>query len=531
MRFFVICVILKIALLLSYHFFHHSTLFLFMTKHRFISILLFSIVFQFCCAFRLYANVIPMIKQGLAVSLTPNASYIRASDFDAGSFVEGNACGKPPILSFDANAKVLTMPINKCKGINIVFIYITNACDSTDQAKVNTYIELQDNLLLDVSPCPPVFSTCEQDDSLLPTNSNKIYPMLVAMQGIAFCPPDMQGDFFLKWDSHFNSGSKANEGDMTKKHIEIPPLTSTSSIPPTNWSNSALVKCQDCNGLRLIEIWGENTPKNINFVITYVDIQTPLSNNANQPAVALYQGVATRKAFDKKLTLPAKAFNAGSYSPINSPLTFKFDDNTINKEIAVPTLQQIIIVAKDFVGNKNLAKTYIDVQTETLIKGAFSLEASNTVSTYTATEPNINFTWFLDNEQVAENIDTYQTPANLSVGVHRLIMLLKDQGGKCSDKAVLDITVRQSVATTPLPNKETIRVYPNPVTDFLTIESTIEGDYSVEITDAVGRLLRKTTFTNTSKTIDCSDLLPNLYFVKVLKGAELLRIEKIVRVH
>ena len=55
-----------------------------------------------------------------------------------------------------------------------------------------------------------------------------------------------------------------------------------------------------------------------------------------------------------------------------------------------------------------------------------------------------------------------------------------------------------------------VEVYPNPVTDNLQIQTTLQIK-EIEITDITGRLL----YTTTAKTINCSSFAKGVYFIKV----------------
>ncbi len=57
---------------------------------------------------------------------------------------------------------------------------------------------------------------------------------------------------------------------------------------------------------------------------------------------------------------------------------------------------------------------------------------------------------------------------------------------------------------------EGIEVYPNPVTDNMQIQTTLQIK-EIEITDITGRLL----YTTTAKTINCSSFSKGVYFIKV----------------
>ena len=139
-----------------------------------------------------FANIVPLIKQGIAIGITPNPSYVRAADFDAGSFIDGATCTMPLIFSFDANGSELTKEFSGCTGIRMVDIYITNGCNPIEQAKVRTYIEVQNNLNLPNIPfCPDASVTagviCLDDPAPISNPNAVIYPMPVMIEWCGAC--------------------------------------------------------------------------------------------------------------------------------------------------------------------------------------------------------------------------------------------------------------------------------------------------------------------------------------------------------
>jgi Secretion system C-terminal sorting domain len=473
-------------------------------------------------------NIIPLIKQGLAVGITPNPSVIKASDFDAGSFIEGGGCNKAIIFSFDANGQELTKDLMSCVGIKFVDIYMTNACDPNDQAKVSTYLEVQNNLLLpNLTLCPSDGFQCSEDSIVLTKPTTPVFPMPLVMNGIAVTPAENKGTCILNWDNNVNSGSQPNSGSITDKHIHVggQPLPSIKNLP-SKWEKSIdLNAC--CAGLQTIDVWAKNSAGNSNFVNSYFDMQKPAVNNPKQPVVYTYQGIATRYVSSKNLIIPAKIWNFGSYSPINSPLTFSYANGSISLKVDTTGLVIIDLVAKDSVGNKNSVGTYLDVQTETLMKGAKELKINSTVSTYTMTDSKAKCDWYLDSKLVASAANTYQTPANMSEGKHKLKALRIDNK-VCSAKSILEIKVLKSVATEDAQNHE-VAIYPNPISTHLFIETNTFGDYTVEISDLTGRTIQREKTNGTLTTVDCSALAPSIYFVKLLKDDKVVRVEKFVK--
>ncbi|MBN2523600.1 MAG: T9SS type A sorting domain-containing protein [Bacteroidales bacterium] len=71
-------------------------------------------------------------------------------------------------------------------------------------------------------------------------------------------------------------------------------------------------------------------------------------------------------------------------------------------------------------------------------------------------------------------------------------------------------------------NVETIKVYPNPVKDFVYIEGIVSKDYSVRIVDISGRIILERKIEN--NTIDLSSLQRGIYLLKIAN-----RVHKIIK--
>lgn len=64
-----------------------------------------------------------------------------------------------------------------------------------------------------------------------------------------------------------------------------------------------------------------------------------------------------------------------------------------------------------------------------------------------------------------------------------------------------------------------INVYPNPATDEITIENIPEGNYEIEITDALGKVVSKAKNQN---VYTVSDYSPGVYFIKIANAQEVI---------
>ena len=489
------------------------------------------ITLHFCCFlgvlchFSAFSNIIPVIKSGLAVNMTPNSNFIRAADFDAGSFVEGGSCATPLIISFDANGLVLQKDIRTtCAGAQFVYIYLTNACDPSDQAKVRTFLDVQNNAKLpNVSVCGDgvIFNTLA---TLTPEPNAPIFPMSVASNGIAVSYAVIKNPFLLKWNENVNAGSQAGAGTITDKHVIVSPPANNPI--PLVWKSEILVTCA-CIGPKIITLWSKNSFGNASFVTTFMDVQVPPSDNTNLPIAYAYNGLATRLIPNQPFNIPASVWDKGSYSPINSPLTFSMSNGDLNYKVAVYGPESIKLLVKDAQNNKNIVGTYLDIQKETLMKGAFSLPSSNTVATYNMTDVSRTYNWQLDGKMVGTNINTYKTPSNLTVGKH----ILKATFGttpQSYDETEIIITVVGSVSTAEQKAAEVL-IYPNPIVDYLQIQTNQDGSCVAEFSDIMGRVVQQNIINGTTSQLDCTELQSGVYTLKLSKGKEIIAVKKVIK--
>ena len=84
---------------------------------------------------------------------------------------------------------------------------------------------------------------------------------------------------------------------------------------------------------------------------------------------------------------------------------------------------------------------------------------------------------------------------------------------------------------TPTNNTTTVKVFPNPANDNLTISHNLEtknGTISLEIMDVMGRVLLNNTINNTNHQIDISQLASGLYFYNIIQHDKMIQSGKLV---
>jgi hypothetical protein len=80
---------------------------------------------------------------------------------------------------------------------------------------------------------------------------------------------------------------------------------------------------------------------------------------------------------------------------------------------------------------------------------------------------------------------------------------------------------------------KSLRIYPNPVTNYLFIENlpqTRQNKFQLEIVDELGRVVKETNYVNAQQEVEVSDLLNGYYVVHVFND-DFMASQKILIVH
>lgn len=76
---------------------------------------------------------------------------------------------------------------------------------------------------------------------------------------------------------------------------------------------------------------------------------------------------------------------------------------------------------------------------------------------------------------------------------------------------------------------ENIKVYPNPASNFVTIESANQFNANILILDTRGALVKQFNLTNTSERIDVSDLSNGIYHIRVISSEGLVQYKLVIQ--
>lgn len=76
---------------------------------------------------------------------------------------------------------------------------------------------------------------------------------------------------------------------------------------------------------------------------------------------------------------------------------------------------------------------------------------------------------------------------------------------------------------------DNIKVYPNPASEFVTIENTLHGDTKILILDMRGAVVKQLQFTSNIEKIDVSELTSGMYHIRVLSSEGLAQYKLVIQ--
>lgn len=138
---------------------------------------------------------------------------------------------------------------------------------------------------------------------------------------------------------------------------------------------------------------------------------------------------------------------------------------------------------------------------------------SSTTTGFAIVDTFVSYRWLRDGKAISGQIDTALTTT--TVGDYAVEVT--DSRG-CKDTSnTLSITV--GIEDVEL--LSAVKLYPNPVTDKLNIESSQTQAITVTLTDLQGRTIRQSTFEQGTGSVDVSNVAKGMYLIQLRSGDEL----------
>jgi len=132
-------------------------------------------------------------------------------------------------------------------------------------------------------------------------------------------------------------------------------------------------------------------------------------------------------------------------------------------------------------------------------------------------------TWYkVEGTFTASGGEQYMTIGNFKHDANTLITLVNPLGGQGIAYYYIDdisLTKCSGIRIDEMENEEHLRLYPNPASDKLTIESKMQNA-KIEIRDVLGQMVYRTKAIAASSTIDVSMLSKGVYFISLQNGKQ-----------
>ncbi len=194
-------------------------------------------------------------------------------------------------------------------------------------------------------------------------------------------------------------------------------------------------------------------------------------------------------------------------------------------EVVTPTVLTVYTVTGETSGCSNTATISLGVnQTPTVSAVASQTllcdDGSTGSSILTASSNGTSYLW----SDGATTMTTVVTPSATTV----YTITATDNG--CSADAYVTVTVSNCNGIKDLASDE-ISIFPNPTNGNVTISvpASVEGNVSVEVYDAIGKLTIKENITNNMSNVNLSKLEDGMYMFKIINNNKTIKIGKIVK--
>ena len=199
---------------------------------------------------------------------------------------------------------------------------------------------------------------------------------------------------------------------------------------------------------------------------------------------------------------------------------------TSSTQVVTPSSASVYTVTGEASGCSNTATVSVGVNNLPTV----SATASNTLvcanlgesAVLTASPAATSYTW-------SDGANTMTTSVTPTVGTTYTLTV---NDGNCSATATIFVDVQTCTGIQTITSLSSgINLYPNPTNGILNIviSSELAGNTSIEVYDALGKLVVKETLTNETTTINTTKLTDGMYVYKVINNNKAIKIGKIVK--
>ena len=198
---------------------------------------------------------------------------------------------------------------------------------------------------------------------------------------------------------------------------------------------------------------------------------------------------------------------------------------TAMTEVVTPTATSVYTVTGEDSGCSNTSTVSVGVNPLPTV----SAIASSTLlcynlgesATLTASTSATSYTW-------SDGATTMTTVVSPTVGTTYTVTV---NDGTCDAMTTVFVDAQTCLGVNSIATTSSINLYPNPTNGILNIAISAElaGNTSLEVYDALGKLVVKETLTNETTTINTSKLTDGMYVYKVINNNKVIKIGKVVK--
>lgn len=198
---------------------------------------------------------------------------------------------------------------------------------------------------------------------------------------------------------------------------------------------------------------------------------------------------------------------------------------TSSTQVVTPSSASVYTVIGEDNGCSNTATVSVGVNN----LPAVSASASNTLvcanlgesAILTASTAATSYTW-------SDGANTMTTSVTPTVGTTYTVTV---NDGNCEATTTVFVDVQTCTGINTIASASGINVYPNPTNGILNIAISAElaGNTSIEVYDAIGKIVIKETLSTETTTINTSKLTDGMYVYKVINNNKAIKIGKVVK--
>lgn len=460
-----------------------------------------------------YAPVITSVPVTSVNEDTPYSYTLTYREIDAGDVVTRSAKILPKWLSFNTSTGALTgTPLNKNVGDTIVRLAINDGKVEIVQTFTLTVVNVND---------PPVIK------STAPTavNENVLYTYTIVAEDV-----DAGDQITLSiqgtkpsWLTFVDNGNGTGvlSGTPTNDAVGFDPFRDYNIViratdkAAAYAEQSFVIRVTNINDAPVIT--GQNpvsTDEDVPVTITFAHLNVTDVDNVYPDDFTLTVHNGTNYTRVGNTITPALNF----HGTLTVPVTISDGDSSKNFNLTVTVNPvndpPVFITTPGTTAKENVAYSYVfiatDVDDATL---QYSYDKKPSWLTFSST---------------TSGGSLFGTPDNSDIGTDSVVIKVTDTKAIVYQKFTITVAPATGINDYSSNNSLISNLYPMPADNEFTVEFSDSKSGIFQLIDLNGRLLRNIEINNQNRIIvDVSDLRPNVYIIKLIKGSE-VQLGKIV---